>query len=422
MVTELEARRLAEHLARAAAEPGAPALVPHVAEFPECFIVWALPDEHDDVPPPPGAGARTVIDRGTAALSTYPSVPLEHVRRLHRQRLAEHPPAPVTADPLAALRRVGRGESPGIAAELTPADGRTRRATGAKGDQLLRHHRLVGDWLADQPTGTLVRGAARHAELIVLSDWLHELDQRAARDGAPAVDLAMVRELTASILDLRITLLRDPGDPLDGTPGGPCDTCLAVWIHVGLAPESAAQPPREPVAPITGVPAALAGLPEDIAITLAAGGWDRPVRVGGRDLTSAEWADLSVRALAAHGHPPLETLRAAIVKFPYLASVRRGPGVANRVQPFEFGAELVSHTAATLARFAEVSGVPLAPIGAEHDGDGVVAIDALGRVWVLDQAGEWYAGPDLDTAFTVLLQGHPMPRVRDDGNLAPPGQ
>ncbi|GHJ44930.1 hypothetical protein Cs7R123_22720 [Catellatospora sp. TT07R-123] len=422
MVTELEARRLAEQLARAAAEPGDPPLRAHVAEFPECFIVWALPDPDDDVPPPPGAGARTVIDRNTAALSTYPSVPLEHVRSLHRARLAEHPPAPVTADPLARLRRVGGLEFPGLAAELTPADGRTRRATGAKGDQLLRHHPMIADWLADQPAGSLVRGAARHAELIVLSDWLHELDQRAAADGSPPIDLAAVRGLAATVEDVRLTLLRDPDDPLNDTPAGPCDTCLALWIHVGLAPASAAPAPREPVTPLTGIPAALAGLPEDIAVTLAAGGWDRPVRVDGRELSSAEWADLSVRALAAHGHPPLAALREAIVKFPYLASVRRGPGVAQRVRPFEFGAELVSETAAVLARFAEVVRAPLAPIGAEHDGDGIIAIDAHGRVWVLDQAGEWYAGPDLDTAFTVLLQGHPMPRVRDDGNLAPPGQ
>ncbi|MFC7758201.1 SUKH-3 domain-containing protein [Catellatospora bangladeshensis] len=65
-------------------------------------------------------------------------------------------------------------------------------------------------------------------------------------------------------------------------------------------------------------------------------------------------------------------------------------------------------------------GCPLAPVGAEQAGDAIIAVDELGRVWVLDQAGEWYAGPELDTAFVVLLQGHPMPRVRDDGTLELP--
>ncbi|GAB4052997.1 SUKH-3 domain-containing protein [Catellatospora paridis] len=414
-VTAQDAQRVAEQLARGAGGTHRP----YVAEFPECFIVWTLPDSAG--PPEPGAGARLVIDRQDARVSTYPSVPLEHVRRLHRQhRAAQEPAAQVTADPAAALRRLGGGFAPGVAVRLVPGDGLPRETTGAKGDQVLHHHPLVVKWLAMQSPGSLVRGTRRHAELIVLSDWLHELEQAAVSRGEPGLGIAQVRTAAQQVQELRLTLVRDPGDPLAGTPAGPCDTCLAAWIHFGLAPASAAVGPVEPVAPPTGIPGPLANLSPDVAATLAAGGWDVPLRLDGRIVSATEWAELSVRALGEYGHPPLEPLRAAIEKFPYLVSVRRGPGVAHWVRPFELGGDLVGATAASLADFGRVIGTELAPIGAEQAGDAIIAVDANGQVWVLDQAGEWYAGPDLDTAFVVLLQGHPMPRVRDDGTLEPP--
>jgi hypothetical protein len=49
-------------------------------------------------------------------------------------------------------------------------------------------------------------------------------------------------------------------------------------------------------------------------------------------------------------------------------------------------------------------------------GDAVVAIDERGRVFVLDQAGEWFVGPTFDEALVGLLTGDgPAERVRDDG-------
>lgn len=414
-VTVQDAQRVAEQLARGAGT----SYRPHVAEFPECFIVWTLPDAGGR-PPAPGDGARLVIDRDDARITTYPSVPLDHVRRLHRQRRESASPAPVTADPVATLRRLGGGAAPGVAVRLVPADGVPRQATGAKGDQTLHHHPLVTQWLATQPTGSVVRGARRHSELIVLSDWLHEHDHAAARRGEPGIDLDGVRAAAQGVQELRITLVRDPGDPLAGTPAGPCDTCLAAWIHFGLAPATVAPEPLEPAPPTAGIPQALAHLSPDIAATLAAGGWDVPMRLDGRVVPAEEWAELTLRVLAGYGHPVLEPLRAAIEKFPYLVSVRRGPGVVHRVRPFEFGGDLVGATAASLAAFAEVVGAPMGPVGTEQAGDSIIAVDEHGRVWVLDQAGEWYAGPDLDTAFVVLLQGHPMPRVRDDGTLELP--
>ena len=36
-------------------------------------------------------------------------------------------------------------------------------------------------------------------------------------------------------------------------------------------------------------------------------------------------------------------------------------------------------------------------------------------MFALDQAGEWFVGPDIDAALTNLLLGRPAARIRDDG-------
>ena len=61
-------------------------------------------------------------------------------------------------------------------------------------------------------------------------------------------------------------------------------------------------------------------------------------------------------------------------------------------------------------------GAPLFPIGVEAKGDAIVAIDERGRVFALDQGGEWFLGESLDEAVTSLLTGDgPAERIHDDG-------
>jgi hypothetical protein len=59
-------------------------------------------------------------------------------------------------------------------------------------------------------------------------------------------------------------------------------------------------------------------------------------------------------------------------------------------------------------------GAPLFPLGTER-GDSIIAVDEHGRIFALDQAGEWFLGPDIDAALTTLLLGRAPARVRDDG-------
>ena len=73
-----------------------------------------------------------------------------------------------------------------------------------------------------------------------------------------------------------------------------------------------------------------------------------------------------------------------------------------------------AHTADTLADFGAALGVRLFPIGSERQ-DSILAVDEQGRIFALDQAGEWFLGDDIDAALTTLLLGRSPARVRDDG-------
>jgi hypothetical protein len=46
----------------------------------------------------------------------------------------------------------------------------------------------------------------------------------------------------------------------------------------------------------------------------------------------------------------------------------------------------------------------------------IVVIDEHGRVFALDQGGEWFIGANIHEAACNLVFGRPQPRVRDDGS------
>ncbi len=414
-VTARDAAQVAAYFAYVSGKPG-PSWQPRVAEFPECFVVWAVPPK-----PIIGTGVRTVIDKVTARLTTYPAATPEEIRQRHQLKTLQRPPAPATADSFVALRRMGRRvATPTTVAHLTFADGVLRRASGAKGDQVVRHHPLVLDWLTDHEPGDLVRGAYRHAELIVVSDWLHDMEHEATLTGQPPVDLDQARAVARGLSSVELRYVREEGDPLAGGPAEPCDSCLEAWAHFGIAPVSAVRQP-DPGLPVMGIPPELERFPADVAAALAAGGFGQQPMIGDRPVSRAEWAQLSLDVLADDfGHEPLEAVRAALEAYPYLVVTRSGPGVTHRVRPFELAPDLAGKAGMSLADFAQVIGFPLAPLGVEAGGDGILAIDARGMVFVLDQAGEWFAGENVETALIALIQGTRLARVRDDGLIEVP--
>ncbi|SDY71728.1 YwqJ-like deaminase [Micromonospora pattaloongensis] len=419
MILRDEAERIAAVWAHRDSLRSGQEYTPHLDEFELGYVVWSTPPPN--VPPVPGEELRTVIDRETGELSFWPSVPAQVVQQMYRDHRARRPPVPLTADPAVELRRnTTRLPTPGIAAHLT-LQGRVHRAHGAKGEQELRHHRLVREYLAQLPAGHLVRGGERHAELIVLSDVLHEHDQRRTAAGQPPLTLDTARELLAGA-QLEVFRVREPGDPVGGPAKHACESCIIALVHFAVLdwpelawteehrppPQTAPGPPR--FSP--QVPPDPHRFPPQVAHALVEAGWWPDF--GDGVVARYQIAEVTGVAGLAHRHEPFPAAEQTLTAFPGLVSHRQGPGEQVWIRPFRVSPSAAAHTADTLADFAAVLGARLFPLGTEED-DSILAVDEHGRVFALDQAGEWFLGATIDQALTNLLLGHAVPRVGNDG-------
>ncbi|GAA4569774.1 hypothetical protein GCM10023176_27060 [Micromonospora coerulea] len=358
----------------------------------------------------PGDLPTTIVDKETGDVSTWPRLPFPAVEQLYRQRRPPEPRAPRTVDRATQLlREITRLPAPGAAAHLT-LDGRVHRAFGAKGEAALRHHPLVRAYLDALPPGHLVRGGERHAEMIVVSDVLHEYDHRRAADGIPPLT---VEEAATLLGGARIEFfrIREAGDPTGGPVQIPCDSCINFlvrfnalpWSDLAYTRESRTEPQSDPDP---------GRFPPEVASELVAAGW-RP-HFGDEVLAQAAVRDVTAVAGRRHTHAVFPAVLPTLTAFPGLESRRRGPGEQVWVSRMEIHPWEMGHTADTLADFGAVLGVRLFPLGTER-GESIIAVDEHGRIFALDQAGEWFLGPDIDAALTTLLLGRAPARVRDDG-------
>jgi hypothetical protein len=438
VITRAEAEGIAARWARSESDQRGYACEPVLDEFDLGFVVWTR--QPPMILPVPGDGARTVIDRETGVLSTWPGIPLDDLAARYRAR---RPASPRTVEAAAAMRRAAhRSPSPTSVAHLT-AGGRLIRAQGAKGDQQITHHPLVASYLSTVDDGARVRGAERHAELIAVSEALRGAGRALTLDEARAWLIEA---------DFEVYLVRDTGDPLGGRPARPCETCIGALVDFALLPWSDLAFTTEWRHTSDRVPAP-GRFPHEVARTLAGGGWMRPGpggALGSRDALGSGSVAGSRDALGsggvagsrnAHGSLGSGESREAIGEamvgraveasggrlraFPAARRIvsefggvrcgRRGAGLRRAVRLLTFDPGLGAYAATALDEFAEVIGVPLFPIGAEG-GDAIVAVDELGRLFVLDQAGEWFVGQSIDEALVSLLAGDgPAARVRDDG-------
>lgn len=384
---------------------------PVVEEFDLGFAVWT--QQPASVLAVPGEGATTVIDRETGRLSHWPQVPTAVVEEMYRERRPALVDPPLTADPEVEVRRDARRRvSPSIAAHLT-LDGRLFIARGAKGDQRLHHHPLVVDQLRRAPAGSLVRGAERHAELLVLSDVLHEIDRVRAGQGRGPIPLAEAR---AVLRDARFETLhiREAGDPVGGTPAHHCESCIEVLVDMALLPW--AYTVRTAERKLDGGDDPQPGrFPPMVAWQLSAGGW----QISDRAAASARAEEQLALAEAVPGQEhrlePFPAAVAVLAEFGRVASFRLAVGTAQRVRFLEINTRVAMHTADLLHEFGELIGARMFPIGSEGIFESVLAADEHGRVFALDQGGEWFVGEDIDATLTTLITGGYTPRVRDDG-------
>jgi hypothetical protein len=239
---------------------------------------------------------------------------------------------------------------------------------------------------------------------------LHEYDRRQAGSHRPVLTLAAARELFGTA-QFELFRVREPGDPSGGPASRPCDSCIRALVHFGVLPWSDLayteewRPGPQPLPEVDRFPPA-------VGHALVAAGW-RPQfgdEVLARNAVAAVTATIGQR----HRHETFPAVDQALTAFPSLVGVRRGPGEQVWIQRFDVDPRAVAHTADSLGDFAAVLGVRLFPIGTEQ-GDSILAVDEHGRIFALDQSGEWFIGPDLDSALTNLLLGRAAHRVRDDG-------
>jgi hypothetical protein len=90
------------------------------------------------------------------------------------------------------------------------------------------------------------------------------------------------------------------------------------------------------------------------------------------------------------------------------------PGVAHRVEEFLVKPGFFKWCRGLADDFGATLGVQAFPVGEENTMEGFIVADELGRVFLLDQAGEWFLGPDIDQALVTLYYGREQPRLRDD--------
>jgi hypothetical protein len=341
MPTIDDARRLAERLASEASLRTGRPWRGFVEEFEHGWAVWTVPPAGER--PPIGLG-KTVLDKETGGVTHWPSWPTSVLASEYAAAAPKPSAAPQPPGVLPLLIRERWIESP---------DGRVWRAESWMADAPPSHHPLVAQWLSDQDK--LVRGAERHAELLVLSTALHD----------DHVDTELLKGCS--------------------TEGRPCDTCTQAYVHFGLLGEAA----LDTITPTTG----------DFST-------DMPPFPTGHPFDAARWASFAFDLLAP-AITPVEAARGVIERLPAAVSSRRGPGHDVWIRPFKFGVtRALKRHAPALAGFAELLQTALFPVGEEENADGVIVVAGDGRLLVLDQAGAWFLGGTTETAIETLNEGH----------------
>jgi hypothetical protein len=411
MITLTEAEQIATGWAhRQSIRRGYPC-TPFVEELALGYAVsMLLPPE---VRTEPGADVTTVIDRETGRLSHWPPAPAHELDRRYTERREAAVGSQRTSDPIAELRREAyRRVAPSVAAHLT-LGGRLFQARGAKGDQKLRHHGIVAARLAAVPPENTARGAERHAELLVVSDVLHEADRTRAAAGLAPLTLDEARTLLGQGR-FETFHLRESGDPLGGRPATFCATCADILFDLNVVGDADRAHPRTGP-PEPGGVGEPDRFPEEVAGALAADGWgpdtrEERERDGLRLVERIERSAGGEFALAS-----FPAARAALAEFYDTGLMINGSGVAQRVRWFQLGSGGLYHLADPLHEFGALIGARMFPLGREGFTEAILAIDERGRVFSLDQGGEWFIGETLDEAIVALATGLPAARIHDDG-------
>ncbi|MDI1466339.1 SUKH-3 domain-containing protein [Catellatospora sp. KI3] len=403
-----DAELVAAGLARSYSDPAGRPWRGWVQEFPDAFVVWTTPA--DGQPPVPGSGAKTLYERASGAEAVFGSIGAEQAHEQWRRQ--DSPAARRAVDAVARLGRAsGRDNAFTSSVVLQTADGAVHAAVGSKVDRAPSHHRLVAAWLAAQPAGMAVRGQDRHAELIVLSDWLLRTDAGRGAAGLPGLTFEQAR-LGLAGARVRLRQVRD-GAVDESDLATPCAGCLRAWVEFGLL-ESDLLRLTDPLTPDPRLELAGTRFPGLVSAALHGGGWGAfPDAAQRLDLAEAVVDQIAEQT----GLAPLAAARQVFAEFgPSLAVPVRGRGVKEWITPYQVGHPGLTGVGTVLADLGHRLGRAVFPIG-HDDGGAVFAVDQTGRFFAADQGGEWCYGEGFDVAVTALTLGQAPRRVREDGTL-----
>lgn len=147
-----------------------------------------------------------------------------------------------------------------------------------------------------------------------------------------------------------------------------------------------------------------ARFPRTVDSALRGAGW----WPGRWDIKLAEsWAD-QLRAHTSpggHRHSVSPAVVEAWAEFGGLRVEVHGAGKQIARTPFAVDPMLGLHFARTFFALGDALGSQVSPLGEEADGQAVLAMDAQGRVYSLDHAGDWFLGDSVEQALTVLVTG-----------------
>ncbi|WP_055548449.1 SUKH-3 domain-containing protein [Streptomyces sp. NBRC 110028] len=150
--------------------------------------------------------------------------------------------------------------------------------------------------------------------------------------------------------------------------------------------------------------------PVPVDAALRAAGWEP----GRWDMQRAEhWAD----TLAAHTSPAGHrhtVFPAAVEAWAEFGGLHvQPPGAGRQIAPTPFRIDPLHglHLARTLGDLGRALETEVCPLGEEADGQGLLTIDAEGRIYSLDHTGDWYLGATLDAALATLITGTLPPRL-----------
>ncbi len=401
MATIDDALRLAERLAVEATLQGGESYRGLVDEFPHGWCVWAMPTLPSPRPPEIGSGVTVVLDRHSGLLAYYPAWGTEQVKARYQPGSATHltrPPRPSRAE--AAQVQPGPAR---IAMALTKQNV-SALAVSARGDAEPVHHPVVAGWLAAQPAGRLVRGAARHAELVLLSKLFTEWEGTGSPD--PTAMWSALSEGRPTSYPTMTEM------PLGLGPDLPCCvTCHLAWQALGGEP--AAVDWTELREPVAAAPAPDPDrFPPRVAAVLTEGGWT------GGGVDPAQVDRLLAQARDAHGawhdDAAAAAARAVFTRYPQLSTQATVAGEDWLAQQFTLNLPDGFCPVPELAAFEQRLGVPVCPIGAETAFN-ILVVDARNRFFVLDQGGDWFLGEHVDEALANLAGGRTPGRLRSDG-------